>query len=889
MSKPTLKNTTIFLSLFLLALLFRNEFHYIYGVTMSFATIFLFIFVRLFGLRNTAIVAILIHVLSVFLFKIPFWDIVFITEVLIIAAIYLYKNRGNLVLWGVYYWILVGIPLSFLLYYIYIPELQGTQLIFQVSIVTFNGLINVLIADIILSYLPVERWLNGKGEQKKLFNFQHFLFHVILCALLFSFILNITVSQLNSYTSLQNSIQNSAAITTKNIERVLLQWSRDDINRLLLSNTIQVGYLNEVIERMATEEIFEIVVIDHDDKIITGTGEWLWSNGQLDWRNRTDVSNIGEDFYQSLPRDTPPLPLMVWEEGRFIYEKKLTSLPFTITMKYPIGFYQERLMSESLEQLRFLLFFSIFAGGLMFAVKRILVRNLNLLAEATTGLPQKLKNSEKIEWPNSSVLELHSLIENFKSMSFNLANMFNEIKSVNKQLENTTENLKESEQELHRLAYYDNLTGLPNRTYFYQYLEEMLSEQSKVDVKVAVLFFDLNEFKSINDTLGHAAGDDLLKLVAENFIQLRTNDRQVFRLGGDEFVYVLTIENKADVIAFVTKIKNLFAKPFKLNDLSLYVTTSIGVSIYPDNGKTIDDLVKYADMAMYKAKEVGKNHIEFFDESMKKDFSERMLINSGLREAIDENQFRMVYQPKINIENNTVSGIEALIRWTHPIHGEITPDKFIPLAEESGFIFQIDEWAIVESCRYNKNMQDRGAPKVPVSVNMSAKHFNHQRIVNMVKTALDKSGLAPEYLTIEITETVFLKNETDVFGMIAELKDLGVKLSIDDFGIGYSSLTHLVDLPINEVKLDKNFIRNITVDSKKSTIVQVILELSNNLGLDVVAEGVETKGELEYLKGINCKEIQGFYFSKPLSKEEIFEFLTDKEGLKHWSEGGTNE
>nr|WP_246596218.1 EAL domain-containing protein [Bacillus alkalicola] len=467
--------------------------------------------------------------------------------------------------------------------------------------------------------------------------------------------------------------------------------------------------------------------------------------------------------------------------------------------------------------------------------------------------------------------------------------MFNEIKSVNKQLENTTENLKESEQELHRLAYYDNLTGLPNRTYFYQYLEEMLSEQSKVDVKVAVLFFDLNEFKSINDTLGHAAGDDLLKLVAENFIQLRTNDRQVFRLGGDEFVYVLTIENKADVIAFVTKIKNLFAKPFKLNDLSLYVTTSIGVSIYPDNGKTIDDLVKYADMAMYKAKEVGKNHIEFFDESMKKDFSERMLINSGLREAIDENQFRMVYQPKINIENNTVSGIEALIRWTHPIHGEITPDKFIPLAEESGFIFQIDEWAIVESCRYNKNMQDRGAPKVPVSVNMSAKHFNHQRIVNMVKTALDKSGLAPEYLTIEITETVFLKNETDVFGMIAELKDLGVKLSIDDFGIGYSSLTHLVDLPINEVKLDKNFIRNITVDSKKSTIVQVILELSNNLGLDVVAEGVETKGELEYLKGINCKEIQGFYFSKPLSKEEIFEFLTDKEGLKHWSEGGTNE
>lgn len=507
------------------------------------------------------------------------------------------------------------------------------------------------------------------------------------------------------------------------------------------------------------------------------------------------------------------------------------------------------------------------AGLLAFGINRWLSHGLKQLAGSTTNLPFKLKLGVPLEWKHSGILEIDSLVHNFKDMSHNLSAMLRESERMNRQL-------RDSEEKLHQMAYYDSLTGLPNRHHFKETLSKMIEESTVDGEKLAVMFVDLNRFKKINDSLGHAAGDLLLQQVTKRFVCIVGENCSVYRLGGDEFVFVLRFGNPELPIVFADLICACFEEPFEVNESHVYTTTSVGISVYPDHGTTIDDIVKKADMAMYTAKEQGiSSSCYFFDHEMEQSLNEKMHLEIGMRKALEKGQFFLEYQPKVCPYTGFTTGFEALIRWEHPERGLISPVRFIPLAESTGLILDIDLWVFKEACRQTKEWQRMGLPHIPVSINLSAKHFYHSNLVENIVGILRETGLDASCVIIEITESVFIRQMESVIGMLTQLRDLGIQISIDDFGTGYSSLNQLQRLPISIVKLDRTFIKDAEHDGRKSAVVRAVIELAHSMGLKVVAEGIETEEERLFFSRLQCDELQGYYFSKPLRSAPFVSYI----------------
>ncbi|MFS0776975.1 EAL domain-containing protein [Neobacillus sp. 3P2-tot-E-2] len=421
-------------------------------------------------------------------------------------------------------------------------------------------------------------------------------------------------------------------------------------------------------------------------------------------------------------------------------------------------------------------------------------------------------------------------------------------------------------------ALHDPLTGLPNRRAFHQDLNERMKTAALNNDNVAVIFLDLDRFKIINDTLNHENGDLLLKKVAErlsNSDDKRVTDFSVYRLGGDEFTFILSSQTKAETTIFVKRILNIFKKSFTLKDHELYVTSSLGISMYPADGDLPDVLIKNADIAMYCSKESGRNSYSFFTQEMNHDYQKKMVLEKALRKALHSNELRIVYQPKIDIVSNSITGMEALVRWESSELGMISPDEFIPLAEETGIILPLGEWVLKSACLQNKIWQDMGYTPIPVSVNISMRQFYDENFVESVMNLLKETNLDAHYLDLEVTESISMANINSVICRLNELKEMGISISIDDFGTGYSSLSYLKKFPINTLKIDRSFVKDITSNSENRAIVKTIISMANNLNLDVIAEGVETEEELLFLKSNGCLVVQGYLFSPPLSGEEF--------------------
>ncbi|WP_066051234.1 EAL domain-containing protein [Robertmurraya korlensis] len=421
-------------------------------------------------------------------------------------------------------------------------------------------------------------------------------------------------------------------------------------------------------------------------------------------------------------------------------------------------------------------------------------------------------------------------------------------------------------------ALHDALTGLPNRRAFYQDLNDQMQIAKTNKESIAVIFLDLDRFKIINDTLNHENGDLLLKKVAERLTQVddtRVTDFSVYRLGGDEFTFILSSVTKDETTIFVKRIINLFKKSFCLKDHELFVTSSLGISMFPTDGEQPDVLIKNADIAMYSSKESGRNSYSFFTQVMNDDYQNKMVLEKALRKAIHSNEFTIVYQPKMNIETNRIIGMEALVRWESSELGLVSPTEFIPLAEETGIILPLGEWVLKSACRQNKIWQDQGYTPIPVSVNISMRQFYHENFVESVSAILKETNLDAQYLDLEITESISMENIHSVTSRLNELKGMGMSISIDDFGTGYSSLSYLKKYPINNLKIDRSFVRDIKCNPENRAIVKTIISMAHNLNLDVIAEGVETEEELTFLKANGCKVVQGYLFSPPISEEEF--------------------
>lgn len=428
---------------------------------------------------------------------------------------------------------------------------------------------------------------------------------------------------------------------------------------------------------------------------------------------------------------------------------------------------------------------------------------------------------------------------------------------------------KRVEEQLENLAYFDSLTELPNRALFHERLQQHVNQAEREVSKVGLLFIDLDHFKIVNDSCGHAIGDKLLKIVAQRLIdQVRKGDT-VARLGGDEFTVVLAmIDSAIDVISVSQKILDALNQPVNFNGHEFRVGGSIGISIYPDDGFDVETLVKHADMAMYKAKDSGRNNFQFFRPEMNVHLADRLEMERELRSAIESEGFSLYYQAKIRLDDNDrIYGMEALVRWEHPNKGLIAPDKFISVAEETGLIVPIGEWVVEHACRQTAEWNKNSGESLSVAVNLSARQFQQKGLVDVISNIIERSGISAGCIELEITESMMMEGVTESIYVMNQLRDLGVSLAIDDFGTGYSSLSYLKRFPISTLKIDRSFVRDITTDKDDAAIVRSIISLGHSLDLEVVAEGVETQQQLDFLRQHGCHCAQGFLISKPLPKE----------------------
>jgi diguanylate cyclase (GGDEF)-like protein len=438
---------------------------------------------------------------------------------------------------------------------------------------------------------------------------------------------------------------------------------------------------------------------------------------------------------------------------------------------------------------------------------------------------------------------------------------------------------KLTEERINFLANYDALTGLPNRNLLGDRLIQATTLARRNSQRITILYIDLDGFKFVNDSYGHAIGDILLKTVAARLKAAVRESDTVARLGGDEFVLIfLGLVDTRDVICSVQRIVDLFAEPFLVDSRELHVTASIGVCLYPDDGENVDILLKNVDVAMYAAKEGGRNCSKFYAREMGSRIEQHVKMENELRVALEQQQFEVYYQPKVNLCSGKLSGVEALIRWNHPQNGMIPPDSFISLAEETGLIVPIGEWVMRTACAQAKQWHNMGFDDMSVAVNLSACQFGRQNVTNLVLHVLADTGLAAQHLELELTESMLMSDSDGMLAALHDIKAIGVTLTLDDFGTGYSSLAYLKRFPIDVLKIDRSFVRNVTTDPNDASLTKTIVLMAKSLKMKTVAEGVETQGQLGFLSAIKCDAVQGFYFSKPVNADALTAMLRKQMG-----------
>ncbi len=435
------------------------------------------------------------------------------------------------------------------------------------------------------------------------------------------------------------------------------------------------------------------------------------------------------------------------------------------------------------------------------------------------------------------------------------------------------ERLAAAERERYQ-AYHDQLTGLPNRVSFVERLDEALNRARREDFMVGVMYLDIDRFKMINDSFGHDEGDELLRLATRRLSHVIRESDLLFRMGGDEFTVI--VERgflPGDVAHLAQRILQAMREPIEIKGHFFMVTVSIGMSIYPKDHASVEQLVKNAEAAMYRSKQKGRNQYCFYTPEMNTQASERLVMESALQQAIGNDEFVLHYQPRVDSQTSDIVGAEALLRWDRPEHGMILPGEFIPILEDRELIVDVGEWVLRTAARQVREWLDMGLDPKRVSVNVSSRQFRKRNFINLVKSAIEEAGIPAGYIELELTESLLLDNSSHAIEAMRSLKSLGIKLSIDDFGTGYSSLNYLKLLPIDYLKIDRSFISDITSNARDVAIVNTITTLAEELGIEVVAEGVETRGQWEFLRGKYCQELQGYFFSRPVEASEIAQLL----------------
>jgi len=438
-----------------------------------------------------------------------------------------------------------------------------------------------------------------------------------------------------------------------------------------------------------------------------------------------------------------------------------------------------------------------------------------------------------------------------------------------------------ADREIQKLAYYDSLTGLPNRTLLSDRLAQAVSRAGRDSKEVAVMFLDLDRFKTINDTLGHTVGDQLLRIVADRLQGCLRRSDTVARIGGDEFVVILSsLDQEEDIPQVAQKILHELAQGVMLEEHEIFTSASIGIAVFPVDGEETGTLLRHADIAMYQAKERGKNTYQFFSHEMNRKAIDRLMLENSLRKGLKRDQFFLLYQPQLDLRSGRMVGVEALVRWNHPQLGVLSPDRFIPVAEESGLILNLGAWVLRTACAQAQQWRREGYPPLRIAVNLSSRQFSHPAFIDMLDHILEETGFDPASLELELTESIIMEEPEFAIMTLTDIKVRGISLAIDDFGTGYSSLSYLKHFPFDRLKVAQSFVHDVTSDTDNAAIVDAVIAVAQSLNIKVIAEGVETRKQLDFLYARQCDEVQGFYFGRPIPAEKLVELLREGFVLK---------
>ncbi|MGL4741603.1 MAG: putative bifunctional diguanylate cyclase/phosphodiesterase [Sarcina sp.] len=843
----------ILIGLTILTLIFKIEL--IHGINFTLTSIITLLTLLVFGQRKAIISAIIFIILSIIVNG-SYASLILIIEILVIYKFMNSFSKLDFMLSAIIFWGLVGTPIMYVISF-FSREIGTIEFYyFDLMFLFVNGIFNAFIAEVIYKYL-IERSLLKKEFS---ITFKEILLHILMAAILIPFIINIFVDIVKTEETIIGNISVYSDEVFDNVEDEIKSWKENEILDLQLSSEVTKAKLEKSIKTHSKYKPFNIYLKNKSNKIILEVkNNEHTADINLEYKN---VQEYDDYLYKCEPLKKNKFLMNNWLDGFFVYEREVEGKNLFLMIEIPMSLYNKSILDEYSSQFKFFVFFILFISSMAMLLNKWVFNDLTIISENTKKFSKIMNVADDDLWPKSNIIEIKNLVENVRRMICELRLSFIE--------------LKKSEEMLYELAYYDNLTKIPNRLYFKKSLDELV-QSIKNQEKIGIIFLDLNRFKVINDTLGHDVGDKLLVEVATRLSNLQNNRTQIFRLGGDEFVVVCQMQENTELNKVSEMIFEQFNRNFELDDLILSITCSAGASIYPDDSNKINTILQYADIAMYKSKEIGENILFLFDAETKESYLEKMVIEKEIFNALEKNEFELYYQPKYDSKSKNIKGIEALIRWSSPTLGMVPPNNFISIAEESDLILKIDEWVLTHACMENKKLQLEGFVKVPISVNISAKHFATDKIEEIIKSVLEKTSLEAKYLIIEITEGVLIKNFEIVEKIIRNLNRIGVSVSIDDFGKGYSSFNQLMELPINEIKIDKVFVRNVEKSFKKANILKTIVELGHGLYLNVVAEGVETEEEEKFLREVGCDELQGYYYTKPIEVESLKRIMKKKE------------
>lgn len=867
---PVLGEITLFLALFAISLFLESHYlNLLFGVSLSFTNIALILFIRRYGFKYGLPTALLVYLVSIFVWDAPYSVIIFLLELVVVSVSLQFTKKGRIILFDWIFWLLIGTPLLLVLYNLtYTAVTLDLWLLITVYIV--NGLFNMMLAEMICDYAP-KRLLSHKILKTRLpLYFYKILYHIIFIAITLPFLFHLVNS---SYSASDSILKYTSKLTSNMSQNILEDMEHALDDRSLTSqetSTLLSSQLQAIVNGYANEQGYHMIILNKNNQIIASSHGSLNSSFPL-----IKLQNDTLYLHNESTGQHRIVPNQEWNETKYIYQTAIGDDSHKLYMQFTMPFLKEHLFRQYFGIFLCLLIFFIGAAFVGHFLNRRILRALNELTDLSTDLPEKLYKGVTVNWPDSRIIEIRSLIRNFRAMSNTLVQKIQESLHSNQLLQLQTTELQKSEKRLHHLAYYDGLTGLPNRQHFIEYTKTLDLENPDKKHPFAIMFADLNRFKQVNDILGHTIGDQLLHKVSNRFTDIVSEQCKVFRISGDEFLFILHYEDISDVQRIAGMICDSLETPFDINGRSIYMSVSVGISVYPYDGNELEHIMRNADIAMYVAKEQGDGFYHFYDSLVENQRTLRMQLENELKSALRNGQFTLYYQPKVDAVSNNITGAEALIRWNHPEYGVISPSEFIPLAENSGIILDIDEWVLREACRQNKAWQDQGIHHFPISINISARHFYQNNLISMITRILEETGLHPSYVVLELTEGTLIKDVKYGIQVMEDLTKLGIQISMDDFGTGYSSLSQLDLLPISEMKLDRSFIQGLTNDSRKSSIVRAVIELGHHMDLKVVAEGIESSDDLMFLTELKCDQFQGYFFSKPLPSEEFSGFVTN--------------